>query len=71
MLTTISPRRGLWFGIASPEFPGLAFVRINILLGALAAMPAAAELYRYNNEDGVTVLDSHVPARYVKDGYTI
>ncbi|MFT7687131.1 MAG: hypothetical protein ACI9FB_002483 [Candidatus Azotimanducaceae bacterium] len=30
-----------------------------------------AELYKYINEDGVTVLDSHVPARYVKDGYTI
>ena len=30
-----------------------------------------AELYKYVNEDGVTVLDSHVPARYVKDGYTI
>ncbi len=32
---------------------------------------AAAELYKYLNEDGVTVLDSHVPARYVKNGYTI
>ena len=30
-----------------------------------------AELYKYMNEDGVTVLDSHVPARYVKNGYTI
>jgi len=30
-----------------------------------------AELYKYVNEDGVTVLDSHVPARYVKNGYTI
>ena len=35
------------------------------------ANSAAAELYRYKNEDGVTVLDSHVPARYVKNGYTI
>ena len=32
---------------------------------------ASAELYKYTNEDGVTVLDSHVPARYVKNGYTI
>lgn len=32
---------------------------------------AAAELYRYKNEDGVTVLNSHIPARYVKNGYTI
>ncbi|MBT4160431.1 MAG: DUF4124 domain-containing protein [Gammaproteobacteria bacterium] len=31
----------------------------------------AAELYRYKNEDGVTVLDSHVPARYVKNGYAM
>jgi len=31
----------------------------------------AAELYRYKNEDGVTVLNSHIPARYVKNGYTI
>lgn len=32
---------------------------------------AKAELYKYLSEDGVTVLDSHVPARYVKNGYTI
>lgn len=32
---------------------------------------ASAELYKYMNEDGVTVLDSHVPARYVKNGYSI
>ncbi len=35
------------------------------------ASAASAELYKYTNEDGVTVLDSHVPARYVKNGYTI
>lgn len=38
---------------------------------ALISSSAAAELYKYVNEDGVTVLDSHVPARYVKNGYTI
>jgi len=32
---------------------------------------AKAELYKYLSEDGVTVLDSHVPARFVKNGYTI
>ncbi len=37
----------------------------------LEANTVAAELYKYLNEDGVTVLDSHVPARYVKNGYTI
>ena len=37
----------------------------------LVSVPGFAELYKYMNEDGVTVLDSHVPARYVKNGYTI
>lgn len=32
---------------------------------------AHAELYKYTNEEGVTVLDSHVPARYANNGYTI
>ena len=42
------------------------------LLGmALLSSYARAELYKYVNEDGVTVLDSHVPARYVKNGYSI
>lgn len=48
---------------------------IKILLsfaGSAALVPQAfAELYKYVNEDGVTVLDSHVPARYVKNGYSI
>lgn len=34
-------------------------------------LPATAEMYKYENEDGVTVLDSHVPARYVRNGYTV
>lgn len=43
-----------------------------MLMTVIAASSAAsAELYKYKNEDGVTVLDSYVPARYVKDGYTI
>ena len=50
-------------------------VSLKIVVGALAMlwvpMSACAELYKYTNEDGVTVLDSHVPARYVKNGYTI
>jgi len=37
----------------------------------LSMHSANAELYKYLNEDSVTVLDSHVPARYVKNGYTI
>ncbi len=42
-----------------------------VAFAAMAGTPAMAELYKYVNEDGVTVLDSHVPARYVKNGYTI
>ncbi len=43
------------------------------VLALIIFVPAGAnaELYKYENEDGVTVLDSHVPARYVKNGYTI
>jgi len=47
-------------------------VRLAAFVSMTWLSPAAvAELYKYTNEDGVTVLDSHVPARYVKDGYTI
>lgn len=41
------------------------------LIQFLFIQSTMAELYKYLNEDGVTVLDSHVPARYVKNGYTI
>jgi hypothetical protein len=51
------------------------FYRYLVLLFGLVFLvqsnTVAAELYRYKNEDDVTVLDSHVPARYVKNGYTI
>lgn len=50
-------------------------VRYLLLVTGLGFMvqfnTVAAELYRYKNEDNITVLDSHVPARYVKNGYTI
>jgi len=46
--------------------------RLAVTLAFAGLSPVAtAELYKYMNEDGVTVLDSHVPARYVKNGYTI
>ncbi|MCH7741819.1 MAG: hypothetical protein IIB71_04050 [Proteobacteria bacterium] len=41
------------------------------VVSAAVPLTTIAELYKYKNEDGVTVLDSHVPARYVKYGYTI
>lgn len=44
---------------------------IAAVLLLLPFAPAYGELYKYVNEDGVTVLDSHVPARYVKNGYSI
>ncbi len=47
--------------------PGLLAAVLLSLLG----VSSHAELYKYKNEDGVTVLDSYVPARYVKNGYTI
>lgn len=34
-------------------------------------MAASAELYKYLNEDGVTVLNNYVPPRFVQNGYTI
>ena len=47
------------------------FLFLSVLGLSIQSNTVAAELYRYKNEDGVTVLDSHVPARYVKNGYTI
>lgn len=35
------------------------------------SLPAHAQLYRYLDENGVTVLDSRVPAEYVKHGYEV
>ena len=43
---------------------------LTLLLAMVPSM-VSAELCRCKNEDGATVLDSHVPARYVKNGYTI
>lgn len=52
--------------------PLLRYLLLTFLLGSSVQFnTVAAELYRYKNEDSVTVLDSHVPARYVKNGYTI
>jgi len=58
------------------RLPGSTQIFVPSLLILLAVQflfvqSVKAELYKYLNEDGVTVLDSHVPARYVKNGYTI
>lgn len=42
-----------------------------ILVSLLIPTSAQAELFKYTNDDGVTVLDSQVPPRYVRNGYTV
>ena len=41
------------------------------LLGACAVSATAAELYRYQNEAGITVVDWAIPAAYVGSGYEV
>ncbi len=38
---------------------------------AALALPAQAELYRYLDDNGVTVLDRSVPSEYIKHGYEV
>jgi len=50
--------------------------RLRSLLVAMSVLvvysaDSHAKLYKYMDEDGVNVLDSNVPARYVKNGYTM
>jgi len=42
-----------------------------ILLSACVGSVTAAELYRYQNEDGITVVDWAIPAAYVSSGYEV
>jgi hypothetical protein len=52
--------------------PGKLTTRLVLLLALFVIpMAASAELYRYINADGVTVLDSSVPPTAVKNGYTV
>ena len=51
-------------------------VRFLPLLGALclivpAHILAAAELYRYKNNEGITVMDDRIPPEFVKNGYEV
>ena len=51
---------------------GKSLIQLMLMVALIiVSQGAVAELYKYKNEDGVTVLDSYVPARYVKNGYTI
>lgn len=52
-----------------PLFP---VCQIAPLLLVLAASPAAAaDLYRYKNAEGNTVIDYRIPPEYVKNGYEV
>lgn len=50
-------------------------VALSLVIGVLAIMwapiSAGAKLYKYTNKEGITVLDSQIPPRYAKYGYTI
>lgn len=76
MLTKITQSQPfvLLTGLTQPRWlhPRRSGVSLYAFVSMIWLSPVAvAELYKYTSEDGVTVLDSHVPARYVKDGYTI
>lgn len=47
------------------------FFVTSLLLLTAAASGAEQRYYRYINEDGVTVMDSRIPPRYVKHGYEV
>jgi hypothetical protein len=52
--------------------PGKLTQRLVLLLVLFVVpMAASAELYKYLNEDGVTVLNNYVPPGIVQHGYTI
>jgi len=56
----------------TPVYKPLLSLTAALALALCGASSATAEeLYKYVNEDGVTVLDSHVPPQFVKNGYTV
>ena len=61
--------------IASRRTSGVAmraFI-LSALVGVMIALPAQAQqrLYRYLNEEGVTVINDKIPPEYVKKGYEV
>lgn len=47
-------------------------IRLALILGAMAPLAVQAELYRYTNDKGVTVLDRlGVPPQFIDKGYEI
>ncbi len=51
---------------------GLAVAVVLLCFGLSVVVPAAAaELFRYINDDGVMVISSNLPPRYASRGYTV
>ncbi len=53
-----------------PLWPA-AFAAALVLWLGVAGPAAAAELFRYVNDDGVVVISSNLPPRYASRGYTV
>ncbi len=49
----------------------IGYHALAVLIGGAAVGADAAELYRYINDKGVTVLDRSVPPQYVSRGYEV
>lgn len=49
----------------------IGYQALAVLIGGAAVGADAAELYRYINDKGVTVLDRSVPPQYVSRGYEV
>ncbi|SDS96871.1 hypothetical protein SAMN05216198_3286 [Halopseudomonas litoralis] len=49
----------------------IRYQAVAALLGAVAVGAEAADLYRYVNDKGITVLDKSVPPHYVSRGYEV
>jgi len=54
--------------ITRESCPGLVLVALVLVLPATAV---AANFYRYTNDQGVIVVDDHVPPQHVKKGYEV
>ena len=46
------------------------FILLHVAVG-WSPVVLAAEVFKYMDDDGVTVLDDHVPPNFVKNGYTV
>lgn len=56
---------------SAASLPRLAAAGLAVLALAVPAMVEAAELFRYQNDEGVVVLSNSLPPRYATRGYTV